>query len=135
MDGNKVTVDQNTVKLTKYKEKKMMLYIHVKIKCNIFPAKAKQGMLIGIKPEHQLPASRGLPDKSLCLGSLKQLYHISQLKSNTQFNLLTSTDQLSQNSPGATGLKTISLNYQTIKMNLGKTDNKSSVVICMQVPF
>lgn len=120
MDGNKVTVDQNTVKLTKYKEKKMMLYIHIKIKCNIFPAKAKQGMLIGIKPEHQLPASRGLPDKSLCLGSLKQLYHISQLKSNTQFNLLTSTDQLSQNSPGATGLKNHIPKLSDYKNEFGK---------------
>lgn len=83
MDANKVTVNQNTVKFPKYTEKMMMLYIHIKIKCNIFPAKPKQGMLTGIKPELYLPASRGLPDKSLCLGSLKQLYHISQLKSNT----------------------------------------------------
>lgn len=105
MDVNKVTVNQNTMKFTNYTEKNMMSYIHITIECIIFPAKPKQGMLIGIKPEHQLPASRGLPDKSLCLDSLKQLYHISQLKSNTQFNLLTSTDQLSQNSPGATSLK------------------------------
>lgn len=45
----------------------------------------------GIKSERQLCASRELPDKILCLGSLKQLYHISPLNSNTQFNLLTST--------------------------------------------
>lgn len=63
MDVNKVTVNQNTVKFPKYTEK-MMLYIHIKIKCNIFLAKPKQGMLNAIKPEHQLPASGGLPDKT-----------------------------------------------------------------------
>lgn len=120
MGVNKVTADQNTVKFPKYTEKKMMLYSHIKIQCDIFPSKPKQGMLIGIKPEQQLPASRGLPDKSLCLGSLKQFYHISQLKSNTEFNLLTSTDQLSQNSPGATSLKNHIPNLSDYKNEFGK---------------
>lgn len=120
MDVNKVTVNQNTMKFTNYTEKNMMSYIHIKIECIIFPAKPKPGMLIGIKPEHQLPASRGLPDKSRCLGSLKQLYHISQLKSNTQFNLLTSTDQLSQNSPGATSLKNYIPKLSDYKNEFGK---------------
>lgn len=115
-----ITVNQDTVKFPKYTEKKMMLYIHIKIKCNIFPAKPKQGMLIGTKPEHQLPAPRGLPDKSLCLGLLEQLYHISQLKSNTQFNLLTSTDQISWNSSGATSLKNHIPNLSDYKNEFGK---------------
>lgn len=119
MDVNKVTVNQNTAKFPKYTEK-VMLYIRIKIKCNIFPAKPKQGMLTGIKPEHQLPASRGLPDKSLCLGSLKHLYHISQLKPNTQFNLLTSTDQLSQNSPRDTSLRNHIPKLSDYKNEFGK---------------
>lgn len=49
MNVNKVIVDQNTVKLTKYTEKKIMLYIHIKMKCDIFPARPTEGMLNGIK--------------------------------------------------------------------------------------
>lgn len=104
MNVNKVFVNQNTVNLLKYTEK-MMLYIHIKIKHNVLPARPTQGILNGITSEHQLCASRGLADKSPYLDSLKKLYHISQLNSNTQFNLITSTNKLSQNSPGTTSLE------------------------------
>lgn len=120
MNVNKVTVNPNTVKLPKYTEKKMMLYKHITIKRNIFPARPTQGMSNGVKSEHQLSAFRGLCDKSLCLGSLKQLYHISQLNSNTQFNLLTSTDELSQNSPETTSLKNHIPKLSNYKNEFGK---------------